>query len=433
MKYLSKTSYGYYSFRIRIPEAFRKYFNQTEIIKALKTKSFREARKLCTLLTAETLKLLQTLKLGVFSEAQEILLVNQYLSKVLKKNPQVTVTNSKEIKESATIEISEVTPKKEVGKSLNELVDMYLKNIPHTTSETQKKAYRAFFHDIVFELIDKNSSIVNIDREKLLEIRETIQGLPKRNIHKYRSMKVSKILSIMNVKEEEKLSIKTVNDYLKWIMSLFSFAQKYGYIKFNPAIELKFKLKGNAKEQREVFDDDELKQFIKLNTHEDNLKLFHYTLFYTGMINSEFLQAKISTVDGVLCFDLTDPNLKLKTLARYRLIPIHSHLLELGIVDKLKYIQKNYCSNYLSKLSNRFIKKNISDSSKKVLYSFRHTFATKLQNNMIEESIIAQLMGHTNTGMTFGRYAKGYVANTLKKAIEHLEFPNDWFGAFQEM
>lgn len=419
MRYLAKNNNGYYSFRIRVPENFRPHFNQTEIIKALKTKSYNEARKLCSLITADTLKLFAMLKLGVLDKEQEESIVNKYLRKILNKKVETTQTPINK-PSSKTIE----EPVKSKGKTLHEVVEVYLKNIPATTSEVQKKAYKAFFENIFFEFFDKKSFINDVDREKLLEVREIFQGLPKRNIQKYRSKKISQILK-MNIKDGEKISIKTINDYLKWIMSLFSFAQKYGYIKFNPAVDLKFKLKGNAKEQREVFTDNELKTFVELNKDEKNLKLFHQTLFYTGMINSEFLQTKITKVDGVLCFDLTNPNLKLKTLARYRLIPIHSHLIDLGIVENLAYIQKNYTSSYLSKWSNKFIKKNISDSSKKVLYSFRHTFATKLQNEMLDEAVIAQLMGHSNAGMTFGRYAKGYVANTLKDAVEKLKFPNN--------
>jgi integrase len=43
---------------------------------------------------------------------------------------------------------------------------------------------------------------------------------------------------------------------------------------------------------------------------------------------------------------------------------------------------------------------------------------------MVEENIIAQLMGHANKGMTFGRYAKGYVASNLKNSIETLHYPS---------
>jgi len=413
---------------------YRCYFNQTEIIKSLQTKSYDEARKLCTLITAETLKLLQTLKLGIFPQEQEKLLVNQFLSKVLKKPQSLdldTTLNDAKPPVQASTTIKEVIIQKNNGKTLEEIVSMYLKNIPQTTSQIQKKAYESFYNDIFFELVDKKTFIKDIDRERLLEMREIIQELPRRNIQKYRSMKLSKIIKKENIKDEDKLSLKTINDYLKWIMSLFSFAQKYGYLNFNPAIDLRFKSNSNAKNEREIFSDEELKKFTELNREDENMKLFHYTLFYTGMINSEFLQAKISKVDGIECFDLTSRNLKLKTMARHRLIPIHSHLLRLGVVDKLEYIQKNYTADYLSKWSNEFITKNVSSSSKKVLYSFRHTFATKLQNNMIEEARIAQLMGHAKKGMTFGRYAKGYVADNLKEAIETLEFPSSWFGAFE--
>lgn len=404
---------------MRIPESYRGTFNQTEIIKGLKTKSYNEARKLCKLVTSETLKLFGALKLGLFDEEQEKSMINKYILKVLDKQTAVNENTTTKVN---TIVANE--PKKDNGKKLSEIIDIYLKNISVDTSQAQKKAYESFFNNIFLELFDKDSSIENIDREKLLEIREIIKGLPKRNIQKYRKMKLSKLLQTQNIKDEDKIAIKTVNDYLKWIMSLFSFTFKYGYLKFNPAIELKYKVKANAKEQREIFEDDELKKFVELNKNEADIKLFHQTLFYTGMINSEFLQAKIKSVDGVLCFDLTNPNLKLKTLARYRLIPINSHLIQLGIVERLEFMQKTYTSDFLSKRSNEFIKEHISNSRKKVLYSFRHTFATKLQNELIDESIIAQLMGHTKVGMTFGRYAKGYVAQTLKNAIETLKYPN---------
>ena len=420
MKYLSRNNYGYYSFRIKVPKIYRCYFNQTEIIKSLKTKSYNEARKFCTLLTSETQKLLQTLKLGIFSTEQEKSLVNQYLSKVLSKK----TTHLEDTEEIITNNEKTASKVQEQGKSIEDIVSMYIKNIPSTTSQAKVEAYKAFFKDILFELVDKKSLIKNIDREKLLEIREIIQGLPRRNIQKYRALKVSKIIK-MNIPQEDIISFKTQNDYLKWIMSLFSFALKYGYLDFNPSVDLSMKKKNNAKDEREVFSDDELKNIISKNTENDDMKLFHHTLFYTVMIISEFKQVKITKVDDVLCFDLTNSNLKLKTMARHRLIPIHSHLLRIGIIDRLSFIQKEYTADYLSRWGNNFINEHINNSSKKVLYSFRHTFATKLQNNIIEENIISQLMGHAKKGQTLGRYGKGFDVKNLSEAIESLIFPNN--------
>jgi len=345
MKYLSKNNYGYYSFRIKVPKDFRCYFNQTEIIKSLKTKSYNEARKLCSLLTSETQKLLQTLKLGIFSTEQEKSLVDEYLEKILSKSDNNSNSSHKsvvEVMNSTTVHTTEneILSSQESlnSKSLEEICTMYIKNIPSTTSEVKVNGYKSFFKDILFGLIDKKTAIKSIDREKLLELREVVQGLPRRNIQKYRKHKLSKIIT-MNIKDEEVISFKTQNDYLKWIMSLFSFALKYGYLEFNPSVDLSMKKKGNAKDERETFSDEELKKMIALNDNSD-MKLFHQTLFYTGMIISELKQAKISTVDGIKCFDLRSSNLKLKTMARHRLIPIHSHLIRLGIVDELPELQK---------------------------------------------------------------------------------------------
>jgi len=207
MKHLAKNPSGFYSFRIRIPNAYRDYFNQTEIVKALKTKSYNEARKLCSLVTADTMKLLQTLKLGVFDEVQEKLLVNQYLSKILAKDSHTTGLNedlnavetiSKPQAIEAREEITEKS-KEEKRKTLGQIIEIYRKNVPITTSDEQKRAYKTFFNSVLLELIDKDTFIENIDREKLLEVREIIQRLPKRNIQKYRRMKMSKILTLTNV------------------------------------------------------------------------------------------------------------------------------------------------------------------------------------------------------------------------------------------
>ncbi|BCN26290.1 hypothetical protein VYA_34820 [Vibrio alfacsensis] len=53
-------------------------------------------------------------------------------------------------------------------------------------------------------------------------------------------------------------------------------------------------------------------------------------------------------------------------------------------------------------------------------YSFRHTFIDELKQAGVEESMVAQLVGHTHSSMTFGRYGKKYPIQKLSLVIEDI-------------
>ncbi len=59
-------------------------------------------------------------------------------------------------------------------------------------------------------------------------------------------------------------------------------------------------------------------------------------------------------------------------------------------------------------------------------YGFRHTFIDELKQKGIEESLVAQIVGHTHQSMTFGRYGKKYPIQMLASTIAY-------FGAFRSV
>lgn len=53
----------------------------------------------------------------------------------------------------------------------------------------------------------------------------------------------------------------------------------------------------------------------------------------------------------------------------------------------------------------------------------RHTFVDELQQADVSEHIVAELVGHSKKGITFGRYGKRVSVSLLKEKIESI--PSD--------
>ncbi|WP_421715277.1 hypothetical protein [Arcobacter arenosus] len=101
-------------------------------------------------------------------------------------------------------------------------------------------------------------------------------------------------------------------------------------------------------------------------------------------------------------FDLTNPKLKLKTKSRRRVIPFHNELVRLQVNNLLHIALNKTTMNLYKRVFNEKIKVQVTSSSKKVLYSLRHTVATELKHSNVSSIIISELLGHSHDGMTMG-------------------------------
>ena len=64
----------------------------------------------------------------------------------------------------------------------------------------------------------------------------------------------------------------------------------------------------------------------------------------------------------------------------------------------------------------------MSANARPTAYGFRHTFIDELKQKGVEESLVAQIVGHTHQSMTFGRYGKKYPMAKLSGVIENISF-----------
>lgn len=283
-----------------------------------------------------------------------------------------------------------------------DLYEMYM-NAQEVGNDRTAKILRLML--VVRELLPLDIS--KVDMAMLDSVRDNIILLPKRSLAKYKGVSVRKTL-LMNAPAEDRLSTSAVNDHLFILNSLLKFAFERDMINKEYSVKM-VKKTTTDKEERIALDLDTIKDTVK-GSKTAKLASSFTLLFLTGMRPSEAYKCKITEVDGIKCFDLTDTSIKLKNKGSHRLIPVHKS------IDKPEQMLEDYGSINPRMISRDFCK----NLEKGTLYSLRHSFATQLASKGIEPHIISELLGHTHAGMTLGRYVKGFPIKLLSESINKL-------------
>lgn len=307
--------------------------------------------------------------------------------------------------------------------SINDALTKYIK---YYTQEANSKGtgieqineVTTFLNDVFLEMIDKYTDIQELTLEDIMDFKDTLSMFPTRKVRPYNSMSTQEIVtavyeeSIPN--EIARIGKSTVNKYLGYTKAFFEYSRNTGLINVNPMALITTSRGGlNALDERLPLSKKEINQLIHLLEDKPNIQNAVKVLYTSGMRLSELYKYKLSKIDDIDVYDLTDKEVKLKTGPSYRIIPIHS------CVD-IKLLENIPSQQTLSRTINNIIRENISEDQRKVLYSLRHSLATDLKNNKVEPTVISELMGHAHQTMTLQRYASGYDVKILKEAIETL-------------
>lgn len=307
--------------------------------------------------------------------------------------------------------------------SFSSIVNQYLSSQKSNISvdEIRDKSY--FYKQVaptIFKHIglSKDPIVTKISYNHLLEYRSIVLQLPKRNIQYYRDMDIVKVLSSLDqVQESDRISARTANKYLKWLRALFNFAVTLQQLNVNLANSLPLLKTVDEKLQRLPL---QQKEFNQLLQHIPSHMLYLLkVLAYTGMRLSELYKCSVEIIEGIECFSLLDRSVKLKTKSSYRVIPVHSSLLE--EVEHFYSCREAVTSHNLARTTSKLIKRlEFADAKKKSLYSLRHSFATELIQKGADPTIVSELMGHTHSTMTLSRYSIGFSVRQLRDVIELL-------------
>jgi len=284
--------------------------------------------------------------------------------------------------------------------------------------------------------------ISTITRPMVLELRSTLQKLPANLYKKYPGKTIQQILSSKDV---EPMSTKSVNKHVAKLGGVLRYCMDEGILVSNPAYGLKVSEKKRADEERSTYSKADIGKIIKaLPRDNDTPERYWIPLIglYSGMRLNEICQLYVSDIinfEDQWCFSINgNKDKRLKNLASERIIPIHPTLLELGLLKYVESLQVNKVprlwmnltwmdihgySNGFGKWYQRFNRRHVTKDPKKVFHSMRHLVTDTLKQAGVSESLIAELVGHSNSGsMTMGRYGKRYQPKVLLEALMKLDY-----------
>ena len=302
---------------------------------------------------------------------------------------------------------------------------------------------------LLFLYFNEDTPVYRITRDNLLEFRDLLYKIPTKLAQKsrYKDKSLSQILKLGE--KDDKLSEPTIQKYMIRVIQFFNYCFDSGYIgksitaKMNVKIDIdpseRAVLPYEASEARKIF---EIVTSIKRSGKSPSSRieaseLYYVTMIaaYSGMRIKEITQLHKEDIvlkDGIYCFNInTNDGKTTKTKNSIRFVPIHSKLIDLGLLEYVnskksgnifKVSNKDFSEIFRSQIQRKFIDKD----SKKTFYSFRHYFIDYLVQREVEANLIAQIVGHEKQyKILLNTYAKPINANTLKSKVEMVSYENE--------
>jgi integrase len=141
-------------------------------------------------------------------------------------------------------------------------------------------------------------------------------------------------------------------------------------------------------------------------------------------------------IEGIHCYKIVRDSAKNK--ASIRTIPVHSKLIELGILNYVqalrdrgekRFVARDTLEKNKSKSTGKMWGQHVSGvgikDDTKVFHSFRSTVITDMHNADAGHATIQRTTGHTTEGTSgaHGGYVRGVKLKNLKATVEKLEYP----------
>ena len=302
---------------------------------------------------------------------------------------------------------------------------------------------------LLFLYFNEDTPVYRITRDNLLEFRDLLYKIPTKLAQKsrYKDKSLSQILKLGE--KDDKLSEPTIQKYMIRVIQFFNYCFDSGYIgksitaKMNVKIDIdpseRAVLPYDVSEARKIFEIvTSIKQSGKSpSSRIEASELYYVTIIaaYSGMRIKEITQLHKEDIvlkDGIYCFNInTNDGKTTKTKNSIRFVPIHSKLIDLGLLEYVnskksgnifKVSNKDFSEIFRSQIQRKFIDKD----SKKTFYSFRHYFIDYLVQREVEANLIAQIVGHEKQyKILLNTYAKPINANTLKSKVEMVSYENE--------
>lgn len=455
--YVHLSRHNVYVFRRRIPSYLLQYFKTNELRVSLATKCIKDATARARIFARDSdilfyslehnmpidnkspfMQLIENKKKDVYrqekiEQLENMLAESAYMRTQQAKQYERDIENIKTFRPvlpDSTFAVESKVP------LLSELVEIFLSNSEVKRRRDKPATVRKDKDALMFFL-----SIVG--DKKINEVKQSDAALYSKEILTFRSRGKERAVNTVNN------HMSSVSKFSAWVAGHHSDS---GHVTLD-FTKLRYKKRKSARKERPMFEMHEITQiFTHKKLEASRLKdpskywLLHI-LLYNGMRLEEVTQLNPQTdifkcPEGIWVFKVTEIydeethvfKTSIKKDASDRLVPIHSKLIELGLIDYVEKIKSTATRMFpdtkvrddrtgknLGKKVNYYISTMIG--IKKSLHSFRHTFITLLKRAGVEESVAAAIVGHHHGSVTYGRYGKDYLSSTLKEVLErHIKF-----------
>lgn len=269
---------------------------------------------------------------------------------------------------------------------------------------------------------------------------------------KYKDKSIEQIIEMPPVKT---YSIKTLNVTIEAIASMFEWGVREGYLDKNNAKSLQIKDERQDIELKEPFTAEDIQKiFFSGNFTPDKITNPAYYWvpligLYTGMRLEEICQLHcidISQVNDIWYFNITtlvaDNSTEIKLLKNknaQRQVPIHSKLVQLGVIDFFKQIKEAGSERVFHELTktdkspkfgknvgrafSRYLQKCDIIMDKKSFNSLRHTFSHYFKVRNLHNNLFRQVFGHGIIELAARQYGGKFpVEQCYNEIINKLDF-----------
>jgi len=448
-----------YHFRRIVPPALRSALNQREIWVSLKTGYQSEARKRASLLHARTTELFdETFRL--LAEGQERPAI-PHVRNALKdmhrlleapigieaiplpaSKPRLRSQNMRKASAVATQK-----PKPQPLLLSEALARFVLKN-PHTNADTQKATQRAVE---LFLQAFGDAPVSIIGGEKAGAFRDLLFSLPASLGKRKSRLTLTEEADRAKKNGRPTLSGKSVKNHIMRLSALWNQLLQRELVKKNPWAGWSFE--NGSKTIRRGWSNQELHALMtgdwpRSSVPESTFRLVTMVGAYSGLRLGEICHLRtedLQTIDGIPCFVIqphTENGWSPKTDAGTRIVPVHSKLIEAGLLPLKDTTDAPYLIPGLNMSKDGVrgtvfgrsfstMKTRLGLPAEITFHSFRHSVSTQLRNASadIREIWIDRILGHEATHKSQGTstYLSGITTANLKQTVEAISYPDDIF------
>ncbi|MBS1078282.1 tyrosine-type recombinase/integrase [Gluconobacter kondonii] len=446
-----------YHFRRIVPLALRSALNQREIWVSLKTGYQSEARRRASLLHARTTELFdETFRvLAEGQERQAVPHVRDALKDLHRLVESPAGIEARPVPASIPRprpqrmrKVAAVTASKPQALLLSEALTRFVLENPHASADTRKASQRAVE---LFLQTFGDAPVSIIGGEKAGAFRDLLFSLPASLGKRKSSLTLTEEADRAREDDSPTLSGKSVKNHMMRLSALWNQLLQRELVTKNPWTGWSFET--GSKTIRRGWSTQELQtlmtgQWPSTSVPESTFRIITMIGAYSGMRLGEICHLRtedVQTSDGIPCFVIrphTGDGWSPKTEAGIRIVPVHSKLIEAGLLH-LKdtpdgpylipglNMSKEGVRGTVFGRSFSTMKTRLGLPAEITFHSFRHSVSTQLRNASadIREIWIDKLLGHEATHKSQGTstYLSGITTANLKHTVEAISYPESIF------